>query len=156
VDVYTTSASPRRAVSSAWPDTPARFTFTSDICLGLEDRQQDSRTARNSCVDVVDATMIDRSCATRAPEWLRAPAQSTNTRNKKWRGISSDFEIFCKTAMPSSFLFLVVGTLRWRVASQAPAVAQDRIVIVRVDTSTQDSGLFGYLLPIFKAKTNMM
>jgi tungstate transport system substrate-binding protein len=35
------------------------------------------------------------------------------------------------------------------------AVAADRSIIVASTTSTQDSGLFGYLLPIFKAKTNI-
>jgi tungstate transport system substrate-binding protein len=48
-------------------------------------------------------------------------------------------------------LVLCIGA----VASQAPAVAQDRSIIVASTTSTQDSGLFGYLLPIFKAKTNI-
>lgn len=37
----------------------------------------------------------------------------------------------------------------------APALAQDRSIVVASTTSTQDSGLFGYLLPIFKAKTNI-
>jgi tungstate transport system substrate-binding protein len=37
----------------------------------------------------------------------------------------------------------------------APAIAQDRSIVVASTTSTQDSGLFGYLLPIFKAKTGI-
>jgi tungstate transport system substrate-binding protein len=37
----------------------------------------------------------------------------------------------------------------------APALAQDRSIVVASTTSTQDSGLFGYLLPIFKAKTGI-
>jgi tungstate transport system substrate-binding protein len=37
----------------------------------------------------------------------------------------------------------------------APAIAQDRSIVVASTTSTEDSGLFGYLLPIFKAKTNI-
>jgi tungstate transport system substrate-binding protein len=37
----------------------------------------------------------------------------------------------------------------------APASAEDRSIVVASTTSTQDSGLFGYLLPIFKAKTNI-
>jgi tungstate transport system substrate-binding protein len=41
------------------------------------------------------------------------------------------------------------------IAGCAPAVAQDRSIVVASTTSTQDSGLFGYLLPIFKAKTNI-
>ena len=42
-----------------------------------------------------------------------------------------------------------------RLASLAPARAQDRSIVVASTTSTQDSGLFGYLLPLFKAKTNI-
>src|ERR1700681_667506 len=57
--------------------------------------------------------------------------------------------------MPSRFLFLVLVLCAGAVASQAPAVAQDRSIIVASTTSTQDSGLFGYLLPIFKAKANI-
>jgi tungstate transport system substrate-binding protein len=37
----------------------------------------------------------------------------------------------------------------------APAVAQDNSITVASTTSTQDSGLFGYLLPIFKQKTGI-
>jgi len=35
------------------------------------------------------------------------------------------------------------------------AAADDRSIVVASTTSTQDSGLFGYLLPIFKAKTGI-
>ena len=35
------------------------------------------------------------------------------------------------------------------------AIAEDRSIVVASTTSTQDSGLFGYLLPIFKAKTGI-
>jgi tungstate transport system substrate-binding protein len=35
-------------------------------------------------------------------------------------------------------------------ALTAPALAQDKSIVVASTTSTQDSGLFGYLLPIFK------
>jgi tungstate transport system substrate-binding protein len=41
------------------------------------------------------------------------------------------------------------------LANGAPAFAQDRSIVVASTTSTQDSGLFGYLLPLFKAKTNI-
>jgi tungstate transport system substrate-binding protein len=41
------------------------------------------------------------------------------------------------------------------VASCAPATAQDRSIVVASTTSTQDSGLFGYLLPMFKVKTGI-
>lgn len=37
----------------------------------------------------------------------------------------------------------------------APASAEDRSIVVASTTSTQDSGLFGYLLPLFKAKTGI-
>jgi tungstate transport system substrate-binding protein len=35
------------------------------------------------------------------------------------------------------------------------AIAQDKSIVVASTTSTQDSGLFGYLLPLFKAKTGI-
>src|SRR5258707_3662125 len=57
--------------------------------------------------------------------------------------------------MPSRFLSFALALGVIAVTSQAPAVAQDRSIIVASTTSTQDSGLFGYLLPIFKAKTNI-
>jgi tungstate transport system substrate-binding protein len=41
------------------------------------------------------------------------------------------------------------------IAARTPAMAQDRSIVVASTTSTQDSGLFGYLLPIFKAKTGI-
>jgi tungstate transport system substrate-binding protein len=37
----------------------------------------------------------------------------------------------------------------------APAAAQDKSIVVASTTSTQDSGLFGYLLPIFKQATGI-
>src|SRR5690349_21790038 len=36
-----------------------------------------------------------------------------------------------------------------------PAVSADRSIVVASTTSTEDSGLFGYLLPLFKAKTGI-
>src|SRR4051794_35359063 len=41
------------------------------------------------------------------------------------------------------------------MAIAAPAVAQDKSIVVASTTSTQDSGLFGYLLPRFKEKTGI-
>jgi len=38
----------------------------------------------------------------------------------------------------------------------APAIAQDKSIVVASTTSTQDSGLFGYLLPIVKEKTGIV
>src|SRR5246127_4861397 len=37
----------------------------------------------------------------------------------------------------------------------APAAAQDKFIVVASTTSTEDSGLFGYLLPLFKQKTGI-
>ena len=36
-----------------------------------------------------------------------------------------------------------------------PAAAQDKSIVVASTTSTQDSGLFGHILPLFKAKTGI-
>jgi tungstate transport system substrate-binding protein len=52
------------------------------------------------------------------------------------------------SSFASAFVFGVLAGL-------APASAQDRSIVVASTTSTQDSGLFGYLLPLFKAKTNI-
>jgi len=41
------------------------------------------------------------------------------------------------------------------LAGLMPASAQDRSIVVASTTSTQDSGLFGHLLPLFKAKANI-
>jgi len=41
------------------------------------------------------------------------------------------------------------------LAFAAPAMAQDKSIVVASTTSTEDSGLFGYLLPLFKAKTGI-
>src|SRR5690242_603891 len=41
------------------------------------------------------------------------------------------------------------------VLAATPAAAQDKFIVVASTTSTQDSGLFGYLLPLFKMKTGI-
>jgi tungstate transport system substrate-binding protein len=41
------------------------------------------------------------------------------------------------------------------LAAMAPAQAQDKSITVASTTSTQDSGLFGHILPIFKARTGI-
>src|ERR1700682_4930128 len=51
------------------------------------------------------------------------------------------------------FLFAAVVTLTTGFGSSA--FAQEKSIVVASTTSTQDSGLFGYLLPIFKAKTGI-
>jgi tungstate transport system substrate-binding protein len=41
------------------------------------------------------------------------------------------------------------------LVASAPAFAQDKSIVVASTTSTQDSGLFEYLLPLFKTKTGI-
>ncbi|MGL4260172.1 MAG: extracellular solute-binding protein [Afipia sp.] len=48
---------------------------------------------------------------------------------------------------------LVVSLLAASFATPVPA--QDKSIVVASTTSTQDSGLFGYILPLFKAKTGI-
>ena len=57
--------------------------------------------------------------------------------------------------MPNRWLSVVMALCLGAIAGYAPAMAQDRSIVVASTTSTQDSGLFGYLLPIFKAKTGI-
>src|SRR5258706_1628400 len=57
--------------------------------------------------------------------------------------------------MASRFSFLALAVLSGVIATFATASAEDRSMVVASTTSTQDSGLFGYLLPIFKAKTGI-
>jgi tungstate transport system substrate-binding protein len=52
-------------------------------------------------------------------------------------------------------LGLLVGALLTWTPALAPALAQDKSIVVSSTTSTQDSGLFGYILPKFKAKTGI-
>jgi len=49
-------------------------------------------------------------------------------------------------------LFVCLATL---LAVAAPALAQEKSIIVASTTSTQDSGLFDHILPLFKAKTGI-
>jgi tungstate transport system substrate-binding protein len=48
-------------------------------------------------------------------------------------------------------LLLLAATVAFLAAG--PARAQDKSIVVSSTTSTQDSGLFGHILPLFKAKT---
>ncbi len=57
--------------------------------------------------------------------------------------------------MASRFSSLAIALLSGAIATFATASAQDRSIVVASTTSTEDSGLFGYLLPIFKAKTGI-
>jgi tungstate transport system substrate-binding protein len=51
-----------------------------------------------------------------------------------------------------AFIALAFGAL---LVAAPQALAQDKSIVVASTTSTQDSGLFGYLLPIFWAKTGI-
>ena len=55
----------------------------------------------------------------------------------------------------SRFSSLASAVLVATLVHFAPVSAEDRSIVVASTTSTQDSGLFGYLLPIFKAKTGI-
>ncbi|MBX9588349.1 MAG: substrate-binding domain-containing protein [Hyphomonadaceae bacterium] len=50
---------------------------------------------------------------------------------------------------------LLLGIVLGVCASVVPAAAQDKSIVVASTTSTQDSGLFGSILPKFKAKTGI-
>lgn len=50
---------------------------------------------------------------------------------------------------------LFAATALILAANAAPAFAQDKSIVVASTTSTQDSGLFGHILPLFKAKTGI-
>ena len=56
--------------------------------------------------------------------------------------------------MPTRRTLLVIATTA-AVLATAPAHAQDKSIVVASTTSTQDSGLFGLILPLFKAKTGI-
>jgi tungstate transport system substrate-binding protein len=51
-------------------------------------------------------------------------------------------------ALAFTLTALITPTLTWD-----PATAQEKSIVVASTTSTQDSGLFGHILPMFKAKT---
>jgi tungstate transport system substrate-binding protein len=57
--------------------------------------------------------------------------------------------------MPNRLLSFALALCVGALAGYPTASAEDRSIIVASTTSTQDSGLFGYLLPIFKAKTGI-
>jgi tungstate transport system substrate-binding protein len=52
-------------------------------------------------------------------------------------------------------LFAAIAAFAMFAVSGIPAIAQDKSIVVASTTSTQDSGLFDYLLPIFKKKTGI-
>ena len=50
---------------------------------------------------------------------------------------------------------LIAAVAAAAVLSGVPVSAQDKSIVVSSTTSTQDSGLFGYILPLFKQKTGI-
>src|SRR5262249_55118200 len=50
---------------------------------------------------------------------------------------------------------LLIAAMACTLSAIAPARAQEKSIVVASTTSTEDSGLFGYLLPIFKDKTGI-
>src|SRR5262245_66678021 len=50
-------------------------------------------------------------------------------------------------------LFVLAATVS--LVAAGPVVAQDKSIVVASTTSTQDSGLFSHILPLFKAKTGI-
>lgn len=57
--------------------------------------------------------------------------------------------------MKHRYAFFAAALSFLAVAVGSPATAQDKSIVVASTTSTQDSGLFGYILPLFKAKTGI-
>src|SRR5262249_27305146 len=77
----TTSASPRRAVLSAWP-VPWATTLTSMPVLALNSgRMWPNRP--ESCVEVVDATTMDLSRAPTGPAAMRAMVAAKTSRLRR-------------------------------------------------------------------------
>jgi tungstate transport system substrate-binding protein len=56
---------------------------------------------------------------------------------------------------PMRLRHLFLGAVLGLYAGALPALAQDKSIVVASTTSTQDSGLFGSILPKFKAKTGI-
>ncbi len=52
-------------------------------------------------------------------------------------------------------LVRAIGTAVLAGAISLPVSAEDKFIVVASTTSTQDSGLFGHILPLFKAKTGI-
>ena len=51
--------------------------------------------------------------------------------------------------------FIIAAGIIATMTLGAPALAQDKSIVVASTTSTQDSGLFGHILPLFKKKTGI-
>src|SRR5258707_2711775 len=98
------------------------------------------------------------SCCIAAASSRRPRRLRSSTRRKATRPgasspatSSSDQHARGYDMLSRRFLFAVAVS----VSFGAAALAQDKSIVVASTTSTEDSGLFGYLLPIFKAKTGI-
>src|SRR5262249_34987518 len=86
----TISVSPRRAVSSAWPVPRATTLTTMPVFCLNSGRMWPKRP--ESCVDVVEATTIDLSCAGAGDT---ASTQTIATRARIARRIGMEFPLLC-------------------------------------------------------------
>ena len=78
------------------------------------------------------------------PPRLTAPSRRSPTLPTASRGEGKKWRRYLPfAAMAVAFL------------TASPALAQDKSIVVSSTTSTQDSGLFGHILPLFKAKTGI-
>ena len=50
---------------------------------------------------------------------------------------------------------ILVSVVAFAAVSATPATAQEKSIVVASTTSTQDSGLFDYVLPLFTRKTGI-
>src|SRR6516165_7198421 len=93
-------------------------------------------------------------------------AAFTEQKNLRWRrSLGAPIRICCLPAPgTTSSGPLNEGSPRMRnlsfviafaLAQISLASAQDKSIVVASTTSTQDSGLFGHILPLFKAKTGI-
>ena len=53
------------------------------------------------------------------------------------------------------FRLAILALLAGLVSLAMPAASQDKSIVVASTTSTQDSGLFGHILPMFKAASGI-
>ena len=53
------------------------------------------------------------------------------------------------------FRALIIALVALATAVSVPMLAQEKSIVVASTTSTQDSGLFGHILPLFTAKTGI-
>src|SRR5215204_4281302 len=97
------------------------------------------------------------SCFTAAASWKPAlPRRSSTGRKPPRRGHSLPANcLFDGRKQMNMLTRRLAITLAASLALSGGAVAQDKSIVVASTTSTQDSGLFGHILPMFKAKTGI-